>query len=234
MFSFSSSQKPVTVISLGGSTVVPEVPEGGFVKNFCDLIRERVKAGRRFVIVVGGGRTSRNYHKALQDAGNSNSDDNDWIGIYATHLNAELVRLALGPLAHPDIVKDPTKKVSWKSEVLVGGGWKPGRSTDYDAVLLAEMFGAKSLINVSNIDYVYTADPKKDPGAKPIEKISWADLIAMLPAEWSPNLSAPFDPIAARLAETQKLSVSIVNGSSLQNVSLALDGAAFKGTVITG
>jgi uridylate kinase len=131
-------------------------------------------------------------------------------------------------------VKDPTKKVSWKSEVLVGGGWKPGRSTDYDAVLLAEMFGAKSLINVSNIDYVYTADPKKDPGAKPIEKISWADLIAMLPAEWSPNLSAPFDPIAARLAETQKLSVSIVNGSSLQNVSLALDGAAFKGTVITG
>ncbi len=233
MLAFSSSKKSVTVISLGGSTVVPEVPDGKFVKSFCELIRERVKAGRRFVIVVGGGRTSRNYHQALRDAGNADQDDGDWIGIYATHLNAELLRLALGKLAHPDIVKDPTKRTAWKSAVLVGGGWKPGRSTDYDAVLLAEMFGAKNLVNVSNIDYVYTADPKKDPSARPLPQMKWSELIAMLPTEWSPNLSAPFDPIAAKLAEKQKLSVSIVNGSSLADVSRALDGEPFKGTIIT-
>ena len=223
----------VTIISLGGSTIVPDVPSGEFVRSFTDLIKERVKSGRRFVIVCGGGKTSRNYHKALKDSGNTDNDDADWIGIYATHLNAELIRLALGKLAHPNVVKDPTKKIPWKTTVLIAGGWKPGRSTDYDAVLLAKMFGAKNLVNVSNIDYVYTADPKKNPSARPIPKMTWSELIAMLPDSWSPNLSSPFDPIAARLASKLKLSVSIVNGALQDDVAHAIDELPFRGTIIT-
>jgi uridylate kinase len=229
----SNKKLPVTIISLGGSTIVPDLPNGEFVRSFAELIRERVKKGRRFVIVTGGGRTSRNYHKALQDSGNTNSDDADWIGIFATRLNAELIRLSLGKLAHVDVVKDPTKKVVWKTPVLIAGGWKPGRSTDYDAVLLAKMFGAKQMVNVSNIDYVYTADPKKDPNARSLPQITWKDLIAMLPSKWSPNLSSPFDPIAARLASKLKLSVSIVNGALLADVARAIDEMPFRGTTIT-
>lgn len=203
------------------------------MRSFVDLIEERTRKGRRFIIVTGGGKTSRNYHKALRDTGNVDSDDADWMGIYATHLNAELLRLSLGKLAHPLIVKDPTKKVPWKSKVLVAGGWKPGRSTDYDAVLLAKMFGAKRLVNVSNIDYVYTADPKKDQNARSLPQMTWNELIAMLPEKWSPNLSSPFDPIAARLAQKQKLSVAIVNGSLLADVARAIDDMPFRGTTIT-
>lgn len=223
----------VTVISLGGSTIVPDVPNGEFIRSFVSLIEERARKGRRFIIVTGGGRTSRNYHKALQDTGNSNADDADWIGIYATHLNAELVRLSFGKLAHPVIVKDPTKRPTWKSKVLIAGGWKPGRSTDYDAVLLAKMFKAKRLVNVSNIDYVYTADPKKDANARSLPQMTWQDLIEMLPEKWSPNLSSPFDPVAARLARKQKLSVAIVNGSLLADVQRAIDDLPFRGTTIT-
>ncbi len=223
----------ITVISLGGSTIAPDVPNGEFIRSFVSLIKERTAKGRRIVIVCGGGKTSRNYHKALTESGNTNSDDADWIGIYATHLNAELIRLTLGKLAHPTIVKDPTKKVPWKSKVLVAGGWKPGRSTDYDAVLLAKMFGAKHMVNVSNIDYVYTADPKKDPGARALPQMTWKELIAMLPSKWSPNLSSPFDPVAARLASKLKLSASIVNGALLADVARAIDEMPFRGTVIT-
>ncbi len=226
-------EKPVTIISLGGSTIAPDIPNGEFVRSFVELIKERAAKGRRFVIVCGGGKTSRNYHKALAEAGNTNADDADWIGIYATHLNAELIRLALGKLAHPVIVKDPTKKVPWKSKVLIAGGWKPGRSTDYDAVLLAKMFGAKQLVNVSNIDYVYTADPKKDPNARSLPQMTWEELIAMLPSKWSPNLSSPFDPIAARLASKLRLSASVVNGDSLADVARAIDEMPFRGTTIT-
>lgn len=225
-------QKPVTVISLGGSVIAPEGPNGPFVKSFVDAVKERVAQGKRFVIVTGGGRTARNYFQALQATGNTNSDDGDWIGIYATHLNAQLVRLALGEIAHPEINTDPNKRMNWKSDVLIAGGWMPGRSTDYDAILLAKMYGAKSVVNVSNIDYVYTADPKKDATAQPIPKITWTQLIAMLPLKWSPSISAPFDPIAAREAQKLKLSVSIVNGANLANVLSAIDGKEFQGTVI--
>jgi len=224
--------KPVTVISLGGSVIAPEGPDAPFIKAFTEAIKERMAAGKRFVIVTGGGRTARHYFQALQAIGNGNPEDGDWIGIYATHLNAQLVRLSFGELAHPQINTDPTKRMDWKSPVLIAGGWVPGRSTDYDAILLAKMYGAKNVVNVSNIDYVYTADPKKDPLAQPIPKISWADLIAMLPQEWSPSISAPFDPIAAREAKERNISVSIVNGSNLQNTLAAIDGQEFKGTVI--
>ncbi len=225
-------QKPVTVISLGGSVLAPEGPDAPFIKAFVEAIQERVKGGKRFVIVTGGGRTARNYFQALQAIGNDNPSDGDWIGIYATHLNAQLVRLAFGSSAHPEINTDPTKKMNWNSPVLIAGGWVPGRSTDYDAILLAKMYGAKNVVNVSNIDYVYTADPKKDPLAQPIPKISWTQLIAMLPAEWSPSISAPFDPIAAREAQKRNISVSIVNGTDLKNTLASIDGQEFKGTII--
>ena len=68
-----------------------------------------------------------------------NPEHGDWIGIYATHLNAQLVRLAFGEMAHAEINTDPTKRMNWKSNVLIAGGWMPGRSTDYDAILLAKM-----------------------------------------------------------------------------------------------
>ena len=231
MFGFGAKSN-ITVISLGGSVIVPEGPNGAFVKTFVQAIRERIKLGRRFVIVTGGGKTARNYYEALKAAGNESKQDGDWMGIYATHLNAELMKLAFGEIAHREINKDPTKKMEWKSPILIAGGWIPGRSTDYDAILLAKMYGAKNVANVSNIDYVYTADPKKDPNAKPIEKITWTQLIAMLPSEWSPSISAPFDPIAAREAQKLKLSVSIVNGADLVNSFAAIDGKEFKGTVI--
>ncbi|MBY0539691.1 UMP kinase [Patescibacteria group bacterium] len=232
MFGFDDKKSPITVISLGGSMVAPELPNGVLVKAFVDQITARTKEGRRFVIVVGGGRTARNYYEALKAAGNQKPEDGDWIGIYATHLNAELVRLTFGEIAHPDVNKDPTKKMDWKTPVLIAGGWVPGRSTDYDAVLLSKMYGATKMVNISNIDYVYTADPKKDPNAKPIEKISWIQLRAMLPHEWSPSISAPFDPIAAKEAEALKISVSIVNGADLENALSAIDGKEFKGTSI--
>lgn len=225
--------KPVTVISLGGSVIAPEGPDAPFIKVFTEAIKERVAQGKRFVIVTGGGKTARHYFQALQSIGNDKLEDGDWIGIYATHLNAQLLRLAFGEAAHPAINTDPTKRMDWKSPVLVAGGWVPGRSTDYDAILLAKMYGAKNVINVSNIDYVYTADPKKDAAAQPIPKITWTQLRAMLPMEWSPSISAPFDPIAAKEAQKQNISVSIVNGSDLKNTLAAIDGQEFKGTQIS-
>lgn len=229
-----TEKHPVTVVSLGGSIIAPDVPDADFVKSFVALIRERVEAGRRFVIITGGGKTCRNYQKALAEVAPVSAADNDWMGIYATRLNGELMRLAFGKLAHKELWIAFKKKPATKNAVIVGAGEAPGHSTDFDAILAAGHVGARTVVNVSNIDYVYTADPKKDPNARALPQMTWEDLTDILPKDWTPGLSTPFDPIAARMAQKLKLTVSIVNGASLADVTRALDGLPFRGTVITG
>jgi uridylate kinase len=154
------------------------------------------------------------------------------MGIYTTHFNAQFLRLAFGELAHAKVATEYGTLLSFDEPILIGGGEVPGHSTDYDAVLLANMFGAKHVINISNTDYVYTTDPKKDANAKPLPKLSWDEYLALLPKEWTPGLSSPFDMHAATLAKENNLTVSIVNGGNLDEVAKALDNVPFKGSVI--
>ncbi len=222
-----------TIISLGGSVIVPDAPSVEFVKAFTSLIAERTRNGRRFIIVTGGGKPARNYQKALSGIRNVSTDENDWIGIYATHFNAQFMRLALGELAHPEICVQYTTKMDFAEPVLIAAGAEPGHSTDYDAILLAQMFDTKSVVNISNIDYVYTADPRKDPNAKALPKLSWSEYLALIPKEWIPGFSAPFDVEASKIAAESGIGVSIVNGAKLEEVTKAIDGQPFKGTTIT-
>ena len=55
----------------------------------------------------------------------------------------------------------------------MGAGWKPGWSTDYDAVLIAKNHNVKTIINLTNIDYVYDKNPGEFPDAKPMKELDW-------------------------------------------------------------
>ncbi len=139
----------IILISLGGAIICPKPGQvdSAFLKKFREMILRSVKKGYRFVIVTGGGKTSREYLKSAQKITKLSKEDMDWIGIYATKLNAQLVRTIFGKSAYPVIIDDPFQKISendWK--ILVSSGWKPGWSTDYDTVLLAKRFGAKEII----------------------------------------------------------------------------------------
>ncbi len=94
--------------------------------------------------------------------------------------------------------------------------------------------GARIVVNLSNIDYVYTADPREDPAAERIEEISWSEFRKIIPAEFSPNLSSPFDPTAAREAAEAGIEVAVINGAQLGEFVKYLDGEAFAGTRIYG
>jgi len=80
--------------------------------------------------------------------------------------------------------------------------------------------------------HLYDSDPKKNPQAKKIEKISWADYRALIPKEWNPGLNSPFDPIASKLAEELKLKVVIINGKHLKRLEDFLNNKKFIGTII--
>jgi uridylate kinase len=225
----------VTVISLGGSIVAPDGVDEQFLKDFTALITELLNADekRRFIFVVGGGGPARNWQKAYRNTAVKVSDEEaDWIGIMATRLNAQLVRAIMGEWCRADVVTNPTQVEPLVGRVLVASGWKPGFSSDYDAVLLAERFQASEVINLSNIEQVYTDDPKKNPDAKPIEKISWEDFRSLVGDEWIPGKNVPFDPVASRHAAKIGLKVICAAGRNLPNLKKILLGEDFFGTTI--
>lgn len=224
----------VYVLSLGGSLLVPNGVDSKFISAFQKFILGQVKeAGSKFIIITGGGTVCRQYQKGLSEILPEVSDNTmDWMGIYVTRLNAQLMRLVFGSLAHPRIIDDPNHVVSFKEKILLAGGWKPGRSTDDDAVRLAHIYGAETIVNLSNIDYVYTKDPRKFKDAQKIEHMRWADFIATFGAKWQPGLHAPFDPVAAKFARKHKQRVIIANGADIPNLRAIVSGKKFKGTVL--
>lgn len=222
------------VLSVGGSLVVPKTGiDTSFLKNLKKMITKHTAVGRRFIIVIGGGTTARNYQSAAKKLGELTRDDLDWLGIHSTRLNGHLLRTIFRDLAHPAMIKDPTKpNIKWTESVLVAAGWKPGWSTDYVATRLAKRFGAKTLLNLSNIDYVFDKDPNKFSDAIKIKNISWKDFRKIVGNEWDPGMNAPFDPVASRLAEQIGLKVVVMNGKKIKNIEKLLAGEKFVGTMI--
>lgn len=224
--------KKLFIISLGGSLINPGQPDVKFLKKFRSLIFNQTKKGNRFILITGGGKLCRNFQDTLKQITKPSPNDLDWMGISSTWLHADLVRLMFGKLAHPIIIKDPNKKVAFREKILLAGGWMPGRSTDDDAVRLAKMYGFRTVINLSNIDYVYTKDPRKFKDAKKIETISWKEFRKIVGSKWDPGKNAPFDPTATKLAEKLKLKVIIANGKNFKNLNNILDDNKFIGTLI--
>ncbi|OGH91447.1 MAG: hypothetical protein A2507_00445, partial [Candidatus Magasanikbacteria bacterium RIFOXYD12_FULL_33_17] len=162
------------IISVGGSIIIPKTGfDINFLKKFRQMILDEVKKGQKFILIIGGGSTARVYQDALKETVKLKDVDLDWMGIGATIINANFVRLMFGEFAYKEVVTNPTKKIKSKQAIIVAAGYKPGCSTDYDAVLFAKTYGAKEMLNLSNIEYVYDKDPKKFPDAKIIENIDW-------------------------------------------------------------
>lgn len=229
------------VLSVGGSIVVPDKPDTEFLTKFISMVKEWLSedASRKLILVVGGGAPARVYQNAYAEisskiGGSSALDAADWIGIMATRLNAELVKASFGEFCKNDVVYDPTAPIEFKGRVLLAAGWHPGFSTDNDAVLLAEKHGAKTVVNLSNIEKVYTDDPRKNPEAKPIDSISWKDFRKMVGDDWTPGKNCPFDPIASKKADESGMTVICAGGKNIENIRKILNDEDFVGTKIGG
>jgi uridylate kinase len=225
-------RKNPVIISLGGSLIAPDEIDTRFLNSFKKLIIGYVKKGYRFVIICGGGSLNRKYIRAAKKIGVTDFDLQDWIGIAATHLNARFVWGMFGNVAEKQIVTEYKGIKKGKKSIMIGGGWRPGRSTDFDAVLMAKIFDAGAVINMSDIDYVYNADPDKNPRARPIKQLSWSEYQKIV-GPYRPRGSWPFDPIASKLAKKSQIRVVICNGRKLGNLRRLIEGKKnYIGTTI--
>lgn len=232
------------VIALGGSLIVPHLSDNGgidipFMKAFRRFILLELKKGKRFILVIGGGRTTRVYQQAALQIVDIPKEDLDWIGIHAIRLNAQLLRTIFKKEAHPVVIDhEPSKRELLelkrvRRNLFIASGWRPGWSTDFVAVKLAEQFKAVKVIIAGDIPFVYDKDPRKFKNAKPIKNISWREYRKLIPKTWIPGLSSPVDPVAARFAQKAKMRADIIQGSDLKNFKRTVEGKEFLGTIIT-
>jgi molybdenum storage protein len=103
----------------------------------------------------------------------------------------------------------------------------PPHRTDTGTYLVAEVFGARKMIFLKDVDGLYTADPRTSPGAQFIAEISAAELITR-------NLATlPIDRAILNLLVRAKLArkVQIINGLVPGNLTRALAGEAVGTTI---
>ena len=219
------------ILKLGGSIFMPEHVDTDYLLKFKKLILD-YSSKYRFIIIVGGGHTCRKYQDALRVIADVTDEQIDWMGIHVTELNAQLLKLMFERESHPYIITDPTKPVDENINIIIGAGYKPGWSTDYDAMLLAKQFDNKEIVVLSNIKQIYSDDPKKNPDAKPIDNMKWKDLAEIVGEKWTPGLNVPMDPSAVKEGIEQKVKVVFADGRDLDNFKKILDGKDFIGTTI--
>lgn len=221
-------------MSVGGSLIVPDQIDSTFLTNLKDHVYTETAKGRRFIIIAGGGKTARRYQEAASHVSELTSDDLDWMGIHATRLNGHLLRTIFRDIAYRVMITNPDEilDINPSEKVIIAAGYRPGCSTDLRAVQIANRVGAKKVINLSNTDYVYTDNPKTNPNATLITDITWSEFRKLIPEDWGPGLSSPFDPVAARQAEQDGIEVAQINGSKLTELNNYLAGENFIGTRI--
>ena len=242
----TNKKESVFVVSLGGSVIYPyggehaNGPDIEFLKKFRGFILAQAKKGKRFVIVVGGGRPCRMYQKAAREVlGDRKKDiDLDWIGIQSTKTNALFMAKILKEVSFPQILDhEPGKKeinafLGSGKKVLMVSGWEPGWSTDHVAFQCARIFGAKVVISASDEQFVCDKDPRKFPDAKAIPDITWAEYQKLIPSKWTPGLSTPVDPKAARLAKKIGLTVKKIKGTDIESFRKAVEDEPIEGTTL--
>jgi len=228
------SHKETIVMSVGGSLIVPDQIDTDFLINLKEFIKKETAKGRRFIIIAGGGRTARRYQEAAAKAHDTKNEDLDWLGLHATRLNGHLLLTIFRDMAYRVMITNPDDvlDVPENEDLIIAAGYRPGASTDLRAVQIADRVKAHKIINLSNTDYVYTDNPTTNPDAKKIEKIAWPEFRKLIPEEWGPGLSSPFDPVAAKEAERIGLEVAQINGLNLEALANYVNGEDFIGTVI--
>lgn len=237
MFLYTMSRiSQLNIIALGGSILVPHTIQTAYLRRLHSFLLKQINEGRRFLLVVGGGATARNYQQAASQVVHIENEDKDWLGIHSTRINAHLVRTIFADHAYPIVLDNPEKTITQYAlrnyKLFIASGWRPGWSTDYIAIRFAHRFHIPKVIIATTIPYVYTKDITQK-GARPLTHLSWDQYIRLLPTrDWEPGMKVPVDPIATMFAKQHKIACVILRGTNLRNLERYLIGHPFRGTII--
>ena len=154
-----------------------------------DLVAAR-KAGTTLGVVVGGGNILRGVEVSSQGVSRATGDA---MGMMGTVMNALVLEAAIeragvharamSALSMPQVCETYERQRALRHlednriVVFAGGTGNPFFTTDTTAVLRAAEMDCDAVLKATNVDGVYSADPKKDPKAKRYERLSHGEAI---------------------------------------------------------
>ncbi len=194
------------------------------------------KTGCQLAIVIGGG----NIWRGLRDGGGViDRVNSDSMGMLATVINAIALQSALEEIGVPTRVQTSVNIYQMaepfvrrralrhleKGRIVIfaGGTGNPYFTTDSAAALRASEINADVLLKATQVDGVYDSDPKKNPKAKRIKRITFKDTIAK-------HLQF-MDTAALAICMENKVPVQVFNLHKKGNIKRAVCGEDI-GTVI--
>ena len=212
-----------------------EIYDSSFVDAVAGELKASLDAGYQIAVVVGAGNIWRGRSGADMDRTLA-----DRMGMLATVINAICLKDALvraGASAHvmSAVPMSPFAEnysaelaVSYleRGEIVVFGAGLgiPFLSTDTTGAVRAKEIGADAMLMAKNVDYIYTADPRKDPTAKRLEVIKASEMLAM-------NLTA-IDATATAFCLANKMPIRVFGFTEPADISRAVRGETLGTTVL--
>ncbi len=194
------------------------------------------KSSLEIAIVVGAGNLFRGRETAGTEVDKAAAD---YIGMLGTVMNAlalqEEIERAGGTtrvmsevmvqsVCEPFVRRKAIRHLEkGRIVILAGGTGSPFFTTDSAAALKAAELNCNVILKGSNVDGVYTADPKKDKDAKLYTKLSYQEALEQ-------GLTV-MDNTAFALCQREKIKVIVFNLNSLENIEKIVYGDAI-GTII--
>ncbi|NPU64522.1 UMP kinase [Bradyrhizobium sp. 83012] len=210
----------------------------GTVDRIADDLIAAQKLGIEIAVVVGGGNMVRGVEVSSQGVSRPTGDT---MGMLATVMNclaleAAIQRkgspaLALSAFVMPEVCELFTRAAAHKAlaegriVVLGGGTGNPYFTTDTTAVLRAAEIGAQAVLKATNVDGVYSADPKKDPAAKRFDRLTHSQAIE--------GGYKVMDATAFALARETSLPIIVFSIAEPGAIGAMLQGQG-RGTVVAG
>ena len=220
------------VISVGGSAIVPSEIDVKFLKQLKKTVSKLSKKNK-LVIVCGGGKPARDYIKAAKHFGVSDHFAS-LAGIRTTKLNATLVSLIIhGNVLMPDSLKEVNQELRKRNVVVIGAlGFHPNMTSDATAAQVSNYTNAEMFINVTDVDGLFTKNPKMHKDAKFIPKISFDDFWKIASKiKFKAGQHFVLDQAGAKIIKRHKIKTDILKG--MKNLENVIQGKSFKGTVIS-
>ena len=198
------------------------------------VLKECLSEGVEIAVVIGGGTFWRGRSNVMMEQCTS-----DYIGMLATTMNAlafhdALVQTGVESRIQTSVemkqiaefyIRDRALKHLDKKRVVVFGcgTGSPFFSTDTAAALRAAEIRADIILKATNVDYVYTKDPRKYTDFEPIKETSYLRVIK--------DKLQVMDTTAISLCMDNNIPIRVFNLNNLENLKKAIEGEDV-GTII--
>ena len=220
------------IVKLSGEALMGSLTHGLHQPTLERIAKDLAVAashGAEIGVVVGGGNFFRGIQGADKGIERARADS---IGMLATVMNALALEQAieiqgqsaraLSAVAMPSLCQPFSRQAALnhlakgRVTILAGGTGNPFFTTDTGAALRAAELSADAVMKATQVDGIYSADPKKDPKAIRYQEISHDQAI-------SQNL-AIMDTAAFALARENKIPIIVFSIHEAGAISAALQG----------